>query len=163
LTRIEFRDKMQLQGVADDMSCHKATLERLQQQGIRVTVQRSIILEDLFHSPGHRTAEAIYQHVSDRLPGLNLATVYRTLELLRDAGLIVVYPRKEGVTEFELVRTGGDLHHHLICRRCGTEYALDAEPVEALKAAIADRFGFHADLDHIAITGLCARCQESCS
>ncbi len=142
------------------MSCHKATLERLQQQGIRVTVQRSVILEDLFHSPGHRTAEAIYQHVSDRLPGLNVATVYRTLELFREAGLVVTHQGQEGVTEFELVRSGGDLHHHLICRQCGTEYALDAEPVEQLKAAICERFGFHADLDHIVIAGLCARCLE---
>jgi Fur family transcriptional regulator, ferric uptake regulator len=151
---------MQLQGVADTMTCHKPTLELLQQRGVRVTAQRSIILEDLFHSPGHRTAEAIFQHVSARLPGLNVATVYRTLELLRDAGLIVTYPGKEGVTEFELVRSGGDLHHHLICSRCGTEYALGAEPVEQLKTAIFERFGFHADLDHIVITGLCAHCSE---
>ncbi len=142
------------------MTCHKPTLERLHQQGVRVTVQRSVILEDLFHNTGHRTAEAIYQHVSDRLPGLNVATVYRTLELFREAGLVVTHPSQDGITEFELVRSGGDLHHHLICRRCGTEYALEAEPVEQLRATIEEQFGFHADLDHIVITGLCARCSE---
>lgn len=142
------------------MTCHKPTLERLHLQGVRVTVQRSVILEDLFHNSGHRTAEAIYQHVSDRLPGLNVATVYRTLELFREAGLVITHQGQEGVTEFELVRSGGDLHHHLICRRCGMEYALAAEPIDQLKATIFKRFGFHADLDHIVIAGLCAQCSE---
>jgi Fur family transcriptional regulator, ferric uptake regulator len=142
------------------MTCHKPALERLQQQGVRLTAQRSVILEDLFHSSGHRTAEAIYQHVSERLPGLNVATVYRTLELFHEAGLIVSYPGKDGITEFELVRSGGDLHHHLVCRRCGTEYAMEIEPVEQLRATIFERFGFHADLDHIVLTGLCAHCAK---
>ena len=52
------------------MTCHKPMLDTLQQRGVRLTAQRALILEDLFHSAGHRTAENIYQHVRDRLPGL---------------------------------------------------------------------------------------------
>lgn len=142
------------------MSCHKPFLASLQQQGFRLTAQRALILEDLFHTPGHRTAEDIFGHVSERLPGLNRATVYRTLELLREAGVVATFPGPEGVTEFERVRAAGDLHHHLVCRCCGAQVALDAEPVEQLKSAIRERIGFHADLDHIVITGLCVRCAE---
>jgi Fur family transcriptional regulator, ferric uptake regulator len=133
-------------------------LEALQQRGIRLTAQRALILEDLFHMSGHRTAENIYEHVSERLPGLNRATVYRTLDLLHEAGVVTAFLGPEGITEFELVRCEGDLHHHLICRRCGAEFALDAASVDRLKAEIAEQFGFQADLDHMVVTGLCAGC-----
>src|SRR5271157_4614506 len=114
-----------MQGVATTMTCHKAMLENLQQQGVRLTAQRALILEDLFHNPGHRTAEDVYQNVSQRLPGLNRATVYRTLDLLREASVVLTFPGPEGVTEFELIRSAQELHHHLVCRGCGAEYALD--------------------------------------
>ncbi len=140
------------------MSCHKPLLDKLQQQGVRLTAQRAFILEDLFHHPGHRTADDVFRRVSERLPGLNRATVYRTLELLHGAGVVSAFPGPEGVTEFELVHSGGDVHHHLICRRCGAEYTLDGEPVERLKAEICERTGFRADLSHMVVTGLCARC-----
>ncbi len=140
------------------MTCHKATLETLQRQGVRLTAQRALILEDLFHHPGHRTAEDVFRHVSDRLPGLNRATVYRTLELLHGAGVVVTFPGPDGVAEFELVRSEDEMHHHLVCRRCGAECALDGAPVDRLKAEIYERFGFEADLDHVVITGLCAHC-----
>jgi Fur family transcriptional regulator, ferric uptake regulator len=145
------------------MTCHKPMLEDLQHQGIRLTAQRAMILEDLFHHPGHRTADDIYQNVSERLPGLNRATVYRTLELLRTASVVATFPGPENVTEFELVRTAGDLHHHLVCRECGQELALEKAPVEQLRSAISEQFGFHADLDHIVITGLCAGCLQASS
>ena len=143
------------------MTCHKPMLEELQHQGLRLTAQRALILEDLYHNPGHRTAEDIFEHVSERLPGLNRATVYRTLDLLHHADVLATFPGPQGVTEFELVRTSHDLHHHLVCRGCGLEEALDAAPVEALKAEIRARTGFEADLQHLVITGLCARCSGS--
>lgn len=140
------------------MTCHKPMLESLKQQGLRVTAQRALILEDLFHNPGHRTAEDVYKNVSERLPGLNRATVYRTLEMLHEASVVLTFPGPEGITEFELVRSVEELHHHLVCRKCGAEYALGNEPVEALRSAILNRFGFHADLDHIVVSGLSATC-----
>ena len=140
------------------MSCYKPMLASLQQQGFRLTSQRALILEDLFHNPGHRTVEDIFQRVSARLPGLNRATIYRTLELLREVNLVAASPGPEGVTQFEFVRTDGDLHHHLVCRRCGVQIDLGAEPVEQLKSAILHSQGFHAALDHLHIRGLCAAC-----
>ena len=140
------------------MSCHKPMLAALQQQGVRLTAQRALILEDLFHNPGHRTAEDVFQHVSQRLPGLNRATVYRTLDLFQNAGVVATFPSRQGATEFELVRSGTDHHHHLVCRRCGSEFSLETEPIDRLKTEIRERFGFEADLEHIVVTGLCARC-----
>ena len=140
------------------MSCHKPMLESLHQQGVRLTAQRALILEDLFHHQGHRTAEDIFQNVSEHLPGLNRATVYRTLDLLHEAQVVTTFGGPDGITEFELVRNEGDLHHHLVCQQCGAELALEGEPVEQLKAEILRRTGFQADLQHMVITGLCVRC-----
>jgi len=140
------------------MSCHKPMLESLQRQGVRLTAQRALILEDLYHHRGHRTAEEIYRDVSARLPGLNLTTVYRTLDMLANAHVVSVFSDSDGLTEFELVRDKSDLHHHLHCRRCGAELPLDVEPVEKLRSEIAARYGFQADLTHLVITGLCAQC-----
>ena len=142
------------------MTCHKPMLQELQNQGLRLTAQRALILEDLYHNPGHRTAEDIFEHVSERLPGLNRATVYRTLDMLHHADVLATFPGPQGVTEFELLRTSQDLHHHLVCRKCGLEEALDLGPVEDLKAEIRARHGFEADLQHLVISGLCARCQQ---
>lgn len=142
------------------MSCHTQMLQTLQHQGMRLTAQRALILEDLYHIPGHRTAEKIYHSVNDRLPGLNRATVYRTLDMFRDAHILAAFDGPDGVTEFELVRAEGDLHHHLLCRNCGALLALEIAPVERLKAEIDERFGFEADFSHMVITGLCAQCRQ---
>jgi Fur family transcriptional regulator, ferric uptake regulator len=140
------------------MSCHEPRLAYLREHGVRLTAQRALILEDLYHQPGHRTADQIFQRVGPRLPGLNRATIYRTLELLHRAGVVTASSDPGGVTEFELVREGEDHHHHLHCRGCGATLALEIEPVEALKTEIARRYGFRTELDHLLITGLCADC-----
>ena len=140
------------------MSCHKLMLADLREHGVRLTAQRALILEDLYHHPGHSTADAIFARVSQNLPGLNRATVYRTLELLRDAGLISATSGREGVNHFELLQGADRQHHHLHCRGCGVELSLEAAPIDALKAEIAHRTGFQAELDHLYINGLCAAC-----
>jgi Fur family ferric uptake transcriptional regulator len=140
------------------MSCHTPVLTDLREHGVRLTAQRALILEDLYHHPGHCTADAIYARVSKNLPGLNRATVYRTLELLRDAGVLTASSGPEGINRFEVVRGDEQPHHHLHCRRCGVETPLEPEPVDALKAEIARRSGFRAELDHLTISGHCAAC-----
>jgi len=133
-------------------------LADLREHGVRLTAQRALILEDLYHHPGHCTADAIFGRVSQNLPGLNRATVYRTLELLRDAGVVSAGSGREGVNHFELLQGVAQQHHHLHCRGCGVELHLETEPIDALKAEIARRSGFQAELDHLYINGLCAAC-----
>jgi Fur family transcriptional regulator, ferric uptake regulator len=142
------------------MTCHKALLQQLQEEGLRLTPQRALILEDLYHNPGHRTAEDIFAHVSGRLPGLNRATVYRTLDTLHGAHVLCTFVGSDGRTEYELVRTGEAMHHHLLCRRCGAEIAFDPAPIERLKADILARTGFVAELQHLVIGGLCPACAK---
>jgi Fur family transcriptional regulator, ferric uptake regulator len=90
------------------------------------------------------------------LPGLHRATVYRTLALLKDAGLVASFVGVRGLTEFEWLQ-GGD-RHRLHCRRCGISLAVEVAPVEVLQAEILQVYGFLVDLKHLYVSGLCAAC-----
>jgi Fe2+ or Zn2+ uptake regulation protein len=62
------------------------------------------------------------------------------------------------VNRYELLHEADQQHHHMHCRGCGAELPLEAEPIDALKAEIARRSGFRAELDHLYINGICAAC-----
>jgi Fe2+ or Zn2+ uptake regulation protein len=89
--------------------------DRLRRVGQRVTPQRLVILGAL--KPGeHLAADEVFARVEPLLPGVNRSTVYRTLELFRDLGLVSMTDLGGGARQFELI---DDLHHQLICHRCG--------------------------------------------
>jgi Fur family ferric uptake transcriptional regulator len=130
----------------------------LRASGQRVTSQRLLILS-AFAQPGeHLTADEVYSRVEPLVPALNRSTVYRTLELFRDIGLISETDLGGGVRHFELL--GGARHHHLICQECGLMSEMDDALVEPLRAAVHERYGFHPGIDHMAVFGLCAYCAE---
>src|SRR5262245_16222212 len=131
---------------------------RLRAVGQRVTPQRLMIL-GAFARPGeHLTAEAVYERVSPLAPAVNRSTVYRTLELFRDLGLISETDLGGGVRHYELLDDGR--HHHLICRGCGYMMVLDDDLVQPLRDGIRKRYGFVANVDHLALFGLCAACRS---
>jgi Fur family ferric uptake transcriptional regulator len=126
--------------------------------GQRVTPQRLLVLA-AFARPGeHLTADEVYARVGPLAPAVNRSTVYRTLELFRDLGLISETDLGGGVRHFELLDDGR--HHHLICRACGGMLVLDDDLVEPLRDAVRARYDFDAAIDHLAIFGLCAACQH---
>ncbi|OGO49885.1 MAG: hypothetical protein A2Z30_04845 [Chloroflexi bacterium RBG_16_64_43] len=139
------------------MSCHLPLLATLHAQGLRRTPQRTVIVEQLCHNRGHLTAERVFRLASRHLPALNIATVYRTLETLRAAQVVTAFVTPDGLTEYEL-RRPEVRHHHLRCRRCGGEWVLPGPPVERLRSQIVNAHQFHPDLDHLVLTGLCAKC-----
>lgn len=131
----------------------------LRSAGQRVTPQRMVILA-AFAQPGeHLSAEEVLARVGPIVPAMNRSTVYRTLELFRDLGLISETDLGGGVRQYELLYDAR--HHHLICRHCGATTDLDDADVEPLRAAIAGRYGFAAGIDHLALFGLCAHCQAA--
>ncbi len=130
--------------------------ERLRAAGQRVTCQRLVILEAL--EPGaHLSADDVYARVESSLPAVNRSTVYRTLELFRDIGLVSETDLGGGVRQFELL---DERHHHLICRACGDLIEIDDDLVAPLRTALRDRYGFVAGIDHLAIFGLCDFCKR---
>jgi Fur family ferric uptake transcriptional regulator len=127
--------------------------------GQRATPQRIIVLESLVEAAEHLTADQVYTQVSARLPSMTLSTVYRTLERLRDIGLVTETDLGEGVRHFELLE--GERHHHLICQNCGYMFDLDDRAVDALRERIVRDYDFAPRLDHLAVFGLCAHCQSA--
>ena len=107
---------------------------------------------------GHHTAEAIFERAKLKYPYINLATVYRTLTWLRDQGLISETDLGGGHTEYEAL--GSHRHHHLVCLACGGRMEFADELVAPLAAALHERYGFEARLDHLAVFGLCRGCRE---
>lgn len=138
---------------------HEGYTERLRRLGVRVTPQRLFVLEALERTGGHMTAEEIMQWASRRYPALNLATVYRSLDLLVSVGLVAQTDLGVGATYYELV--GDSPHHHLACERCGHVIEMDEGLLESLRADALRAYGFHARPRHLAIFGVCNACYEA--
>src|SRR5918997_3131768 len=135
----------------------RALADRLRRVGQRVTPQRLVILGAM--EPGaHLSADEVFARVESVLPGVNRSTVYRTLELFRDLGLVSMTDLGGGARQFELI---DDLHHHLICHRCGAILELDDALVDPLRDGIRARYGFAPAIDHLAVFGFCAACDRA--
>ncbi len=130
--------------------------DRLRRAGQRVTPQRLVILGSLLPS-GHLAADEVFTRVEGQLPGVNRSTVYRTLELFSELGLVSVTDLGGGARQFELL---DQPHHHLICHRCGGAIEMDDDLVEPMREAIRARYGFAPQVDHLALFGFCDECQS---
>jgi Fur family ferric uptake transcriptional regulator len=136
-----------------------ALARRLRALGVRVTPQRLIVLEALEAHGGHTTAEDVKRWAAPRSSGLNLATVYRTLELLVSLGLVAQTDLGGEAATFELV--SGAPHHHLVCESCGAVIEMDDALFQSLRADVLRRYGFDARSRHIALFGACRDCQRA--
>jgi Fe2+ or Zn2+ uptake regulation protein len=128
--------------------------ELLRERGLRVTSQRVVIHEALTAAGRHLTADQVRDAVRDRLPGVSLPTVYSTLELLEELGLV----RRVHTPSALLFDPRPDEHAHALCRRCGRVEDLDAElsPAAALRAA--SDAGWAPASAELLIVGLCPEC-----
>jgi Fur family ferric uptake transcriptional regulator len=129
---------------------------KLGKHGYRLTPQRMMILAAIENSEDHISAEEIYSQVAAKYPHVNISTVYRTLELLTELGLVTETDLGEGRVRYHPADKGH--HHHLVCRECGRIIDLDESVVASLKSTLLREYSFDADLKHLAIFGRCAKC-----
>ena len=130
----------------------------LHAQGYRLTPQRQLILEAVQLAETHVTPEQVYDRVHRRHPTISRATLYRTLGFLCEVRLIhALY--WGGQTYYEIA--GDEPHHHLICRACGGVDQIDHVLLDDLFQAIEQKHQFTIDMDHVALFGLCRKCQVS--
>ena len=141
------------------MSCETETVQVLRKQGHKATPQRLMILSALRHTDGHLTAGEIFEQVRLDYPYVDISTVYRTLSVLKALRLVSETDMGTGDTSYEWVRQQGR-HHHLICRQCDSVASLDHRFFEDLGAEIMAESSFRPDIEHFAIFGVCATCQE---
>ncbi len=133
-------------------------IERLHARGQRVTSQRLVINRMLRERAQHVTAEEVHRTVSESLPGTSLPTVYATLELFEQLGMVRRVNAGGSVILFDS-RT--DEHHHTVCSRCGVVEDLDAQLDLAPALAAAHDAEFTPGHAALVIEGLCERCRSA--
>ena len=132
----------------------------LHQRGQRVTPQRLVIHRALRELDDHATAEEVLDAVEDKLPNVSLPTVYSTLELFEQLGVV----RRLGVVQGAvLYDPRPDPHDHLVCERCGRIEDLDAGVELAGALRRARRRGFQATRAEVRISGICSDCVRDAS
>ena len=132
--------------------------DELSHQGYRMTPQRIMIVSAIENSENHISAEDIYSQVVAKYPNVNVSTVYRTLELLEQLGLVTKTEMGVGRVMYHPIEKGH--HHHLVCRGCGNIIDLDESVLSPLKETLMRDYQFIADLRHLGILGLCANCRQ---
>ncbi|GIW06196.1 MAG: transcriptional repressor [Dehalococcoidia bacterium] len=128
----------------------------LRSRGLRVTPQRIVILDAIAGAHDHFSAEDIHSAIADDNPGINLSTVYRTLETFERHHL--VRRTDLGLNRIVYHWSGRAPHHHLVCHACGRIIEIDDDALQALTRELERRYGFHADLQHQSVFGHCANC-----
>jgi Fur family transcriptional regulator, ferric uptake regulator len=132
---------------------------RLAQAGLRATRQRLLVLETLAAEPHDATAQEIYSRLRQGGDAVGLATVYRTLSLLSEHGVIDEFAHRPGETCYRLCGEGH--HHHLICARCHGVAELEDCEVDEWLGKAAREHGFTPTGHTLEVTGLCAACQAA--
>ncbi|MCA9797631.1 MAG: transcriptional repressor [Candidatus Eremiobacteraeota bacterium] len=137
----------------------KEHADLLRSHGLRVTAQRTALLGLLREVDGHQhlTAKELYEMAAPTMPGLNLATVYRTLEGLHEAGLVDRLKAALDQIHYSF-RDPAHLHGHLCCRQCGKVEECDYDLILNLAKNVRAAYGFQIDREHLSLAGLCADC-----
>lgn len=131
---------------------------RLREQGYRVTGARRAILRELVSSSGHVSADELAALVNRRAPRVGRMTVYRTLELLQQLGLVRAIYLGSGAAHYVLLEDGH--HHHLVCARCDTVVEFDDCLMHELEQRLGERYNFRVQGHLLEVVGLCASCRE---
>ena len=138
----------------------------LNRNQLKQTKQRRIILEEFLRLSGsdgitcnHVEAEDLHERVRSRGNNVGLATVYRTLNLLKDAGLVQQRSFVDGRSTFELLRPNSH-HDHLICTECDTIIEFEDPVIEEQQRLVAERHNFVLTSHHLDMFGQCASCRS---
>ena len=130
---------------------------KLREQGYRITPQRQLVLRAV-EELQHATPEEILTEVQKTASGVNLSTVYRTLEVLEEVGLVSHAHLGHGAPTYHA--RSEHIHVHLVCSQCGEVKGVDAEVAVGMVAGLQQLHGFETDLSHLALQGRCAVCAQ---
>jgi Fur family ferric uptake transcriptional regulator len=130
--------------------------EVLRARGLRLTAQRQLVLEAVYDL-GHATPEQLHTAVRGVAAGVNITTIYRTLELLEDLGLVTHTHLSHGSPTYHAA--GGHQHVHLVCRSCGEVTEVEPTVLQPLVDQLARERGFRVDVGHVALFGDCRGCE----
>ena len=128
---------------------------RLRASGHRLTPQRELVLQAV-EKLGHATPDEVYAEVRTSSESINLSTVYRTLELLDELGLIRHAHLTDRAPTYHSAR--GHEHAHFVCRGCRKVISIGRDDIERSLGPLAATYGFKPDYGHLTVFGTCADC-----
>lgn len=131
----------------------------LRQRGFRWTSQRALIVRKALDTHDHFTADELLDRCRREDPRVSRATVYRTLAVLEEAGVVEALETGDGGRRFEHV-IGHDQHDHMLCRVCGSIFEFRDEELARRHQAAARRIGFRIERHSLRIHGTCRACQQ---
>ena len=135
--------------------------EHLRARGLRWTPQRRTLIEVLSRTHGHITGSELVERCREVDPSTIPSTVYRTLDVLEDLGLVRHAHGPDGREEFHVLPQTE--HGHLHCDACGGAWEIDTAEGREIVRALEERRGFAVDLSHVTIVGTCAECRARAS
>jgi Fur family ferric uptake transcriptional regulator len=127
----------------------------LRARGYRLTPQRELVLRAVDRL-GHATPDEILAAVREESQAVNISTVYRTLELLEELGLVRHNHISDRAPTYH--STAVPDHVHLVCRDCGTVTEVAPEVVAPMTGVLAESYGFETDIGHLTVFGRCREC-----
>jgi len=133
-------------------------IDRLAQEGHRVTTPRQAIIKMVAPRHDHFSAQELWDEVRANHSGIGRATVFRTLDLLTELGVLNRIHTGDGCHRYTVCETTH--HHHMMCVGCGTVIPLEASGIESQIRRMADEAGFDLMTHHLELVGRCAACRS---
>lgn len=132
----------------------------LKEKGFKLTNQRESVLNTILENSGkHLSAEEIYDLVKISCPEIGLATVYRTMQVLDELGLVYKNNFDDGRTRYEITQNEDHQHHHLVCRKCGKVIEVEEDLLEQLEQQIEKKYNFSITDHKVKFFGYCNKCK----
>lgn len=139
-------------------------IEKLSDNGYKITTQRSLIYDILMENKDqHLSTEEVYELVKIKNPKMGIATIYRTLQLFEEIGLVYKHNFDDGFSRYEIMSLNSNevhQHHHLLCKECGKIIEVKEDLMNSLEEIIEKQYNFEI-LNHVVkFTGICNQCRN---
>ena len=141
----------------DDLAIWESVRDRLRARGLRWTPQRRALVAVLSHTRGHVTGADLVGRCREQDPTTIASTVYRTLDVLEELGIVCHGHGPDGREEYHVLPDAE--HGHLHCRGCGAAWEITGDEGTSIVANLEASRGFAVDLSHVTIVGRCRACR----
>jgi Fur family transcriptional regulator, ferric uptake regulator len=138
--------------------------DKLGEKSFKMTTQRRVVFEILTEKEDeHLSPEEIYDLIKDIYPEMGLATIYRTLQLFEEIGLVYKLNFDDGCYRYEILSPNDKevhQHHHLICKKCGKIIEVKEDLMNSLEEIIEKQYNFEIKNHMVKFTGICSQCRN---